>query len=499
MVRNYIKKKSTNLEDMECKIQEAIKEVKEGKCVKRAAEDNEVKHTTLFYRIKKLKTAEGDWISNDEPQFHSKYTVYQVFTNDQESLLVKYIIRCSKINYGLTCKQIRKLAYDYATKSNIKIINKWKETHLAGVDWLTGFMKRHPELSIRKPEKTSLSRATSFNKPNVMVFFDLYEKALKKFPVSSDRIFNVDETGVSTVLDPPRIVAEKGTKQVGQCVSAERGQMITLVMTVSATGQVVPPVFIFPRARMNDVLMIGAPQGSLGLANSTTSAWINSALFVKVLEHIKKFTRCTIDDKIILLMDNHESHCSFEVVQYAKENGIVLVTFPPHCTHRLQPLDVGILGPFKTHVKTAQNDWMTNNAGKTLKIHDIPNLVKEPFQLAFNMRNITSAFKKTGLWPFSRLVFTDEDFAASYVTDRPQPEEHIISNSPVETEDDVIKAVPETNENVPGSTESVQIVLPSTPSESQLVVSTGNLIQYFDYNEFFMKKLILNNYFHTHR
>lgn len=35
------------------------------------------------------------------------------------------------------------------------------------------------------------------------------------FPVSSDRIFNVDETGVCTVLDQPCVFAEKGTKQVG--------------------------------------------------------------------------------------------------------------------------------------------------------------------------------------------------------------------------------------------------------------------------------------------
>ncbi|KAL4153055.1 hypothetical protein QTP88_000888 [Uroleucon formosanum] len=153
-----------------------------------------------------------------------------------------------------------------------------------------------------------------------MMFFDLYEKALRKFPVSSDCIFNVDETGVSTLLDPPNVVAQKGTKQVGQCVSAERGPMITIVMTVSAT----------------------------------------------VLEHIKKTTRCTINDKIILLMDNHESHCSFEVVKYAKDNGIVLVTFPSHTTHRLQPLDVGVLGPFKSKVKISQNDWMTNNPAQTI-------------------------------------------------------------------------------------------------------------------------------------
>jgi len=42
---------------------------------------------------------------------------------DQESLLVKYIIRCSKMNYGLTCKQIRKLA-THSTQLNITKINK---------------------------------------------------------------------------------------------------------------------------------------------------------------------------------------------------------------------------------------------------------------------------------------------------------------------------------------------------------------------------------------
>jgi len=423
MVRNYIKKRTVNVELEERNIQEAINEVKDGKCAKRAAEDNGVKYTTLYYRLKKLKTPEGEWIPQIEPKFNSKYTVNQVFSQVQESLLVEYIIKCSKINYGLTCKQIRKLAYDYSLKSNIKVPKAWSENCIAGIDWLLGFMKRHPSLSIRKPEKTSLARATSFNKNNVLMFFDLYEKALRKCPVSSDRIFNVDETGVSTVLVPPNVVAQKGTKQEGKCVSAERGPMITIVITVSATGQVVPPVFIFPRARLSDSLMVGAPIGSLGL-DSPTSAWINSNLFVKVLEHIKKTTRCTIDDKIILLMDNHESHCSFEVVKYAKDNGIVLVTFPPHTTHRLQPLDVGVLGPFKSKVKIAQNDWMTNNPGKTLKIHDLPNLVKEPFQLSFNLRNITSAFSKTGLWPFSRLVFTDDDFAPSYVTDRPESEEN---------------------------------------------------------------------------
>lgn len=43
----------------------------------------------------------------------------------------------------------------------------------------------------------------------------MYEKVLKKYPVTPDRIYHIDETGVSTVVDPPNIVAQKGVRQVG--------------------------------------------------------------------------------------------------------------------------------------------------------------------------------------------------------------------------------------------------------------------------------------------
>lgn len=80
------------------------------------------------------------------------------------------------MHYGLTYKQARELAFQYATAFG-KCPAKWTENRQAGIDWLEGYMKRHKELSLRKPENASLSRATSFNKHNVTKFFDNYEKA----------------------------------------------------------------------------------------------------------------------------------------------------------------------------------------------------------------------------------------------------------------------------------------------------------------------------------
>jgi hypothetical protein len=80
--------------------------------------------------------------------------------------------------------------------------------------------------------------------------------------------------------------------------------------------------------------MFGAPHESLGLVNIPQSRWITEPLFLKVLEHVKKNTRSSKEDGIILLKDNNESHCTLNSILYATEIEITLVTFPPHCSHR---------------------------------------------------------------------------------------------------------------------------------------------------------------------
>ena len=66
---------------------------------------------------------------------------------------------------------------------------------------------------------------------------------LEMIGASGDRIFNLDETGVTTVQKVTKLVATKGIKQLGQITSREHVEL----MTVSSFGQTLSPAFVFPR------------------------------------------------------------------------------------------------------------------------------------------------------------------------------------------------------------------------------------------------------------
>jgi len=56
---------------------------------------------------------------------------------------------------------------------------------------------------------------------------------------------------------------------VGILTSTEKGKNVTAVCCASATEDYVPPLLVFPRAKLRPSLMDHAPPGSVGAANKT--------------------------------------------------------------------------------------------------------------------------------------------------------------------------------------------------------------------------------------
>ena len=62
---------------------------------------------------------------------------------------------------------------------------------------------------------------------------------------------------------------------------------------------------------------------------------------------------------------------------------------------------------------------MVSHPGKTITIYDVAELVGKADEQTLTPRTIRLGFAASGIWPFNRDVFVEDEFFSSYVSDRP--------------------------------------------------------------------------------
>ncbi|KAF2897999.1 hypothetical protein ILUMI_08176 [Ignelater luminosus] len=367
----------------------------DNKSIKATSKQYDIPYKTLHRYVTKLKEKfeRNPNLTRAELTLDSEGCIKnrQVFTDVEVEALASYLKKAADIYYGLTPYETRKLAYQFAIKN-----------------WLGSFLKRHPSLSIRTPQATSLSRATSLHKYNVSMFFANLTTVYQRLNLGPGDIWNVDETGITTVQVPNRIIARRGIKSLGKMTSAERGTLVTVAVAVSALGNMVPPFFVFPRVHYKSHFVRGGPIGCEGDANP--SGWMKEENFIKYAKHFVQHVKPSKEKPVLLLLDNHDSHLSIEALDYFKANGICIRTIEKV----FQP---------------SMDNWLASNPGKTITIYDIPELLKTSLPLAATIENIQSGFRVSGISPLNENIFPDSEFSGSYVTDRPMPNSHDAGNS----------------------------------------------------------------------
>ncbi|KAK7497802.1 hypothetical protein BaRGS_00010936 [Batillaria attramentaria] len=261
--------------------------------------------------------------------------------------------------------------------------------------------------------------------------FTLLEKLMDEYHPPATAIYNMDETGLSSVQSrSSKVLGRAGKHQIGIISSADRGLHTTVVCSTSAAGHYVPPYFLFKRTRMTPLLGNDAPPGSVIKGND--SGWMTQEKFLEWLQHFINTVKPSVENKVLLILDGHSSHTgSLAAIDLARENGVVMLCLPPHTTNKLQPLDVSFFRPLKTHFLQAQETWLRNNPGRKISAFQIAHLVNSAYSKAASIPNAVSGFEKTGIFPCNRHVFADEDFAAStLVSNTPGADEPVRGKRP---------------------------------------------------------------------
>ena len=112
---------------------------------------------------------------------------------------------------------------------------------------------------------------------------------------------------------------------------------------------------------------------------------MTSENFVKVLEYFSQNVRCSVQNKVLLVMDNH---LSVEGLNYCKKNGIVILTLPSYASNKLQPLDKTVFGSFKHFYNSGLDSWMLSHPGQTTSTYDTPQICLQAWDRAATPTNI---------------------------------------------------------------------------------------------------------------
>ncbi len=150
------------------------------------------------------------------------------------------------------------------------------------------------------------------------------------------------------------------------------------------------------------------------LLATTESGYSNDE---KVLDWLKHFDfhsrKAQVGAHRLLIMDNYGSHLTYEFLQYADFHNIVIFTLPPHYTHVTQPLNVGIFQPMK-HYHSEVIDETIRLGSTSFNKQDFLASFTSLRAKAFTESNIRSAFKQTGLVPYSPKVVLEKVRARRY-------------------------------------------------------------------------------------
>ncbi|BCS24404.1 uncharacterized protein APUU_40848A [Aspergillus puulaauensis] len=219
-----------------------------------------------------------------------------------------------------------------------------------GGNWVTNFLKRHPELKSRFIRRYNRQRAQCEDPKVIMDWFNTYKTICNDKGILPDDIYNFDETGFAMgLIATARVVARRDMPGKPYLIQPGNREWVTIIECINTRGWAIPSTIIFKgKVYIEGWYSEQRIPGDWHIEVSK-NGWTTDEIGLRWLQNcfIPTTTPRIVARYRMLVLDGHGSHLTPEFDKICQDNDIIPLCMPSHSSHLLQPLDVGCFGPLK--------------------------------------------------------------------------------------------------------------------------------------------------------
>ncbi len=240
-------------------------------------------------------------------------------------------------------------------------------------------------------------------------YFDLLHSKIAKYSIEPRHTYNMNEKGfaIGLVGRSKRFFSKAAWQKKRNRKSLQDGnrEWVTVIAAICADGSVLSPGLVF--SGQNNTIQstwvadLDAENDPV-FVTATPSGWSNDEVGLAWLEQVfdRETAKKTRKAWRLLILDGHGSHITKSFIEYCNTHRILLLIYPPHSTHTLQPLDVVCFSPLGTNYTKASTQLLHESQGLVgVKKSDFYRLFREAWSKTFTQNLILNAFETTGISP----------------------------------------------------------------------------------------------------
>jgi DDE superfamily endonuclease len=244
----------------------------------------------------------------------------------------------------------------------------------------------------------------------------LIEK-VEKYNITGENMYNWDEKGfILGLAHAVKRIMSLYALKLGRIMGASQDgsrEFISLLACIYADGTKLPPALIYKgeSADLLDSWVADFSEGDEAYFAATSNGWTCDSLGLQWLQKVfHPHTKDKAGNQLrLLIVDGHSSHVNLKFIDWADRHRILIMILPPHSTHRLQPLDVGLFQPLATEYSKQISTLMANGYGYvSMTKRAFWPMFKASWEASFTEKNITNAFAKTSIFPHEPSVVLDK-------------------------------------------------------------------------------------------